>query len=203
MSFVNTYTPPNKRDIDVSFMDPYDLNSTIPVLPILESDRVCLVPFNPAIHAEAFHMAYVADIESIDRYFPVDWSTIDAFLAFLESFIRQDHTSVLFAIIDKTRPSENPALIPQGRVAGVIGWAHGSLAQLSMEFGPVVVLTAFQRTFVSANAIGLLLKYVLDTPEEGGLGFRRVAWCTNPMNVASIGAAEKMGFTKEGVVSEI
>ncbi len=151
------------------------LNSSIPVPPLLETERVQLVPFIPAIHAEIFDSAFAKDAAAISKYLPGTWNSTAEFLHFVESYIRRDPSGVLFAIIDKTQPSTDPR-VPAGRIAGVIGWLYASTKNRSLEMGPVIVLPAFQRTFVSANAIGLLLQYVLDVPAAGGLGFRRVAW---------------------------
>ncbi|KAJ3501958.1 hypothetical protein NLJ89_g9102 [Agrocybe chaxingu] len=200
MSFVNAHTPPNERDIDISFKDPYDLNSTIPVPPILQSDRVCLVPFIPSIHAEAFHTAYLADAESIGRYLPVNWSTIDAFLAFLESFIRQDPTSVLFIIIDKTRPSENPTLIP-ARMRSRSNWVGPRLARSALDgvrpsccparIPAHVRLCQRRRAFAEVR-----LGYI------GGrwAGFPSCGMVREPGECCESQRGGKMGFTKEGVV---
>ena len=56
--FTNSYTPPAPDAIlDGSFAQPYDLNSSIPVPLLLETERVLLVPFVPALHAEPFAAA--------------------------------------------------------------------------------------------------------------------------------------------------
>lgn len=44
------------------------------------------------------------------------------------------------------------------------------------------------------------MHYVLDLPERGGLGLRRLQWQANERNGASVRVAEKMGFRREGVV---
>lgn len=198
---INSYKPPTFDEGGPygSFDEPYDLNSSIPVPPLLETERVQLVPFIPAIHAEIFNDAFAKDAAAISKYLPGSWNNITEFLRLVEGVIRRDPTGTLFAIIDKTKPPTD-ARVPTGRVAGIIGWLYGSTRNRSLEMGPVIVLPEFQRTFVSANAIGLLLQYVLDAPAAGGLGFRRVAWSSNPLNEASITAAEKMGLVKEGVL---
>ncbi|KAF8149436.1 acyl-CoA N-acyltransferase [Crassisporium funariophilum] len=196
MAFVNSYKPPQVT-VDISFKNPYDINSLLPVPTQLDSDRVRLVPFIPAVHAAPFHKAYIQD-PNLGRYLPVLWEEFDSMLTFIESFIRSSPGSALFAIIDKTRPDADAQ--SSGSIAGMIGWQNGSMSNLSLEVGPVVILPAFQRTFVGTNAVGLLLKYAFDLPEDGGLAMRRVFWCADPANAASIGAAEKMGFVKEGVL---
>lgn len=202
MAFINSYKPPvpESDPKEDSVEDPYDLNANIPVPPLLATDRLQLVPFIPSIHAQPFYAAFSAD-PALARYLPGDWPTFAAFLAFVETGFHRDPSGALFAIIDTTAPpaADHTWRIP-GRVAGVIGWLHASPANLSLEIGPVIVLTAFQRSFVATHAVGLLLRYALDLPAAGGLGFRRVVWSASPFNEKSIAAAEKMGFRKESVM---
>jgi RimJ/RimL family protein N-acetyltransferase len=95
--------------------------------------------------------------------------------------------------LDKTGPDA-----PQ--LAGTIGFMNTLPAHLSTEFGCVITLPRFQRTHVTANAVGLLLHLALDVPAEGGFGLRRVAWQTNALNTISMRAAERLGFRHEGVL---
>lgn len=193
MSFINSYKPPVLQRVTSTLSDgPYDLNSNIPIPPSLETKRVKLVPFLPDIHAEVFFAAYSAAPE-LERYLPIAWPDFPSLLTFLEEY----HTkpdAIFFAILDKTKDASL-----EKSMAGVIGFIHCSPQNLAVEIAPVIILPAFQRTFVSSNAIGLMLKYALDLPEDGGIGFRRVVWSANPGNLASVKAAERMGFTQEGV----
>ena len=63
----------------------------------------------------------------------------------------------------------------------------------------VKVLPRFCGSPVFVHASFLLLAYVLDPVARGGLGVVRVGWRTPPENVRSQRAAEKLGFTREGV----
>jgi len=46
------------------------------------------------------------------------------------------------------------------------------------------------------------MRYALDPPEAPlpGLGLRRVQWTTNELNMASRRAAERLGFSLEGIM---
>ncbi|KAJ6576425.1 acyl-CoA N-acyltransferase [Mycena vulgaris] len=112
---------------------------------------------------------------------------------FLPLYVRADPESILFAVIDKTKGE-------QGAFAGVIALAHTSLQNLSAEIGWVICFPEFQRTFVNSNAVGILMRYCLDLPKDGGLGLRRVQWTAGPGNAASIRAAERMGMKMEGTL---
>ena len=109
-------------------------------------------------------------------------------------------TTILFAIIDKTRTDEFNVDKDGGALAGTIGLLNTSFENLSTEIGFVVIAPPFQRTHVTSNAVGLLMQYTLDLPDQGGLGLRRVCWQANIPNVASVRAAERMGFRKEGLL---
>jgi len=194
MSFINSYKPALVSQ--ASRQDQYDVNSNIRIPPYLETERDKLVPFLPSTHAVPFFTACHAN-PSLKRYLSWNHPTIDYFYAYLASK-QADPTKVLFAVIDKTKPNQDADL--EGSIAGVIGIANCTPSQLSAELGPVVILPAFQRTFVSSNAAGLLLRYLLDTSDAGGLGFRRVTWSAFSMNVASNRFAERLGFKQEGTM---
>jgi len=197
MSFINTYKPPSGKTIDISFKEPFDVNCIIPVPSVLETGRVQITPLIPAIHANKFYDGYTED-PSLGQYLPIAWPTFEDFLTSIEVLIRENANAILFVIIDKTKPSDDPRI--PGQIAGVVGLINISVPNLALEIGPFIILPKFQRTFVSANAAGLALRYALDLPSEGGLGFRRVAWSANPLNEASVTAAEKLGFKREGLM---
>ncbi|KAG6907689.1 hypothetical protein DXG01_007792 [Tephrocybe rancida] len=168
---------------------------TLPLPPTLETIRVQLTPFIPSVHGEVFYSSYSSTPE-LGQYFPVALTPYPTFLSFVEDFMRSDPGNVLFAIIDKTKGTGEL----KSRLAGIIGMVKCSPDNRAIEVGPVIVLPAFQRTFVSSNAIGAILKYLLDVPSEGGVGFRRVVWTAHPENRASVRAAERMGFKLEGIL---
>ncbi|KAG5352363.1 hypothetical protein J132_07438 [Termitomyces sp. J132] len=172
------------------------INFNLPLPPSLETSRIQLVPFLPSIHAEPFFSAYTAS-PSLDKYLPISLSTYPALLSLVQDDILKDKASVLFAIIDKTK---GPNADLTESLAGIIGLLHSSTKNRTIEIGPVIILPGFQGTFVSPNAVGALLKYLLDTPAQGGLGLRRVQWTANPENQASVRAAQRMGFKLEGIM---
>ncbi|KAI0261047.1 acyl-CoA N-acyltransferase [Gloeopeniophorella convolvens] len=192
MAYTNNYKPP--EDL-VSLEDqwgpkPYDINWCFPLHEAtLKSDRVTLTPFIPRLHA-AEYLAQVTAHPELQRYLPFDTPDMPRLLARFDQ-IRRDPAWVLFAVRDDTQG---------GALAGVIGLLKGAPAQLSAEIGWVVVFPAYQRTHVGRHAVGILLRYCLLLPSEGGLGLRRVQWCAHAANGASRGAALRMGFREEGVL---
>jgi RimJ/RimL family protein N-acetyltransferase len=196
MSFTNNYKPPQKKEFfSDPIIEPYDINYCLPLPAYLESSRVKLTPFIPSLHGETFFAAYDAAQDTLGQYLPVSLLTYQKFLAFVEG-VRSDPNGILFAIIDKTKSNGEADL--KASLAGVIGFLNTVKGNLAVEIAPVIILPAFQRTFVATNAIGVLLKYCLDLPAQGGIGFRRVTWTAHQDNKASMKAAERMGMKREG-----
>jgi RimJ/RimL family protein N-acetyltransferase len=84
------------------------------------------------------------------------------------------------------RPDEQP-----------LGWA--SYLRMKPEFGVIEIghiwfAVALQRTTAATEAIYLLARHAFDD-----LGYRRLEWKCNAVNAASRRAAERFGFTFEGV----
>nr|GAT60756.1 predicted protein [Mycena chlorophos] len=155
----------------------------------LETSRVKLVLFTE-VHFDQFFEAKTKHPDLL-QYFAIDLNR-DAFKGLLAMGDKNpDDAAILFAVLDKTKGDA---------FAGIIGLLHASTSNLSIELGPVITFPEFQQTFVTSNAIGILLRYCLNLPKHGGLGFRRVQWTANQDNVASIRTAEKMGLKLEGIL---
>ncbi|GLB40436.1 putative acetyltransferase (GNAT) domain containing protein [Lyophyllum shimeji] len=174
------------------------INFCLPLPPVIETRRVTLTPFIPSHHGDAFFNGFAAAGPDLSCYLPISFPTYEALLEFVHR-VGSDPSSVLFAIIDKTKGTKGSARMDEC-LAGMIGFLHASERNRALEIGPIIVLPAFQRTFVATNAIGALLKYCLDVPADGGLGLRRVCWTAHPENAASVKAAERMGMKREGLM---
>jgi RimJ/RimL family protein N-acetyltransferase len=83
---------------------------------------------------------------------------------------------------------------------GTIAYCNSSQALSTVEVGFIIILPPYQRTHVSSHAIGLMMKYALDMPKDGGLGVRRVQWQAHGNNAPSIKAGKRMGFKLEGII---
>lgn len=208
MAWCNNYTPPVQKKSESLFgPDPYDVHFCFPIdLNLLENERIKLTPFVPKHHAAPF-VKRIAEQPQIFRYISVvPPTTVEGFCSLLEDAFRQNPGVVMFAIFDKTKPSDEFAdteMSGGGSFAGCIGVINTSREHLSSELGYVVVFPGFQRTHVLSNAAGLLLHYLLNLPTDAafpGLGLRRVQWVAHVQNAPSIGAAERLGFQREGVL---
>ena len=149
-----------------------------------------IVPLQPSVHADAFFTAIAPHPEAF-TYIPFDpFPTVDAFNEWVELRIRRDPALVLFAMIDKTNPVAHEA----DALAGIIGLMNTEADNLATEIGLLFTLPRAQRTHVTRNAVGLLVRWCFDE-----LRVRRLQWRTDPRNVASIRTAERMGFRREMV----
>ncbi|KAJ5642381.1 acyl-CoA N-acyltransferase [Penicillium lividum] len=155
----------------------------------LENDLVALEPFDPNIHVSRF----VEEMKSRPELLKyLDFPKIekdDDFKAVYDTI----HTSTadcLYAIIDKSSTG--------GAYAGTINLFSTNAIHATTELG-VMIFSAFQRTHVATNAIGLILQYTLDPPSAGGLGLRRIEWKCHAENLASRRVALRMGFEFEGI----
>jgi len=197
MAYTNSYKAPDVPALlpGCYAPDPYDVNWIMPLHEeTLESARIKLTPFIPSLHAKGYAEQIAAHPE-LHRYFPFNPSTLDEILTMIELTVRRDPTWILFAIIDKARGG--------GTYVGIIGLIRASPANLSAEIAWTIVFPEFQRTYVTSNAVGILLQYCLElpsNPHRPGLGLRRVQWTAHTDNRPSHAAAERMGFKEEGVL---
>jgi len=196
MSFTNSYKQ-DDSPVEPGYYgpDPYDINWMMPLHETtLESDRVKVTPFIPSLHARSYADQVKAHPD-IHRYYPFDLTSLDKILLEIETLVRRRPAYILFAIIDKTRGDA---------FAGVIGLFGASPTNLSVEIAWIVVFPEFRRTYVTSNAVGLVLNYCLELPsappQRRGLGFRRVQWTAHPENQPSIALAKRMGFKEEGLL---
>ena len=105
------------------------------------------------------------------------------FRSWIEKAAKSDDP-LFFAVIDKKtgRAEGRQALMRIDPVHGVI------------EIGSILWGPAIARTQVTTEALYLFAQYVFDT-----LGYRRFEWKCNDLNEPSRRAAERFGFTFEGI----
>jgi RimJ/RimL family protein N-acetyltransferase len=95
--------------------------------------------------------------------------------------------------------SEDPLYFTLERVADERPLGLASYLRITPEFGVIEIGHIWfglplQRTSAATEAIYLLVRHAFDD-----LGYRRVEWKCNALNAASRSAAERFGFTFEGV----
>jgi RimJ/RimL family protein N-acetyltransferase len=202
MSWVNLYKPPAPAAApsDPYGPDPYDIHWPFSVHKhTLENDVVQLVPYIPRLYADAFWAKAEHEIGTILRFIPGSILTKADYLKSLDAF-RSDSNSLMFVVVDKRSLPETGL---KGAIAGQMALMRSDFNNLCTEIGFVITLPAYQRTHVTSNAVGLLLQYALNRPDDPvapGLGMRRVEWRAHSMNLPSAATARRMGFVEEGVL---
>jgi RimJ/RimL family protein N-acetyltransferase len=193
MSFTNSYKAEDSPVPPGYGPDPYDINWMMPLEEAtLESDRVKLTPLIPSLHAQGYADQVKAHPD-LHRWFPFSLSNLDTILVMIEIFIRRQPACIMFAVIDKARGDA---------FAGVIALINTSSSNLCTEIAWVVAFPEFRRSYVTDNAVGLILNYCLELPGappggRRGLGFRRVQWTAHTENQPSVAVAKRMGFKEE------
>ncbi|WP_392543553.1 GNAT family N-acetyltransferase [Oryzobacter telluris] len=85
-------------------------------------------------------------------------------------------------------------VLVNGSAAGVLSLMRIDPANGTVEIGAVILGTPLRRTAGSTQAQRLLMGHVLDD-----LGYRRLEWKCDALNAPSMAAAERLGYTFEGV----
>jgi RimJ/RimL family protein N-acetyltransferase len=149
---------------------------------VLEGETVRVEPVDPLRHAEQLYVAS-AGAGSIWDYLP--YGPFAGQAEFTEWLRARAESSdpLFFAIVDRE-----------------VGEARGMASLLRMapehgviEIGHIWFAPALQRTRAATEAIYLLSRYAFE------LGNRRYEWKCNALNAGSRRAAERFGFTFEGV----
>jgi RimJ/RimL family protein N-acetyltransferase len=149
----------------------------------IEGETVTLEPLDAGRHASHIYAA-VAGADELWRFLPYgpfpDEPSFTAWVADLAA--SQD--PLFYAIVDRAS-AEPLGLGSYLRMAP----QHGAI-----EVGHLLFTPRLQRTRMATEAISLWLRHAFDD-----LGNRRMEWKCNALNAPSRAAAERFGFTFEGV----
>ena len=152
----------------------------------LEGRWITLAPLDPNAHAKALFEGSNGDAarEAVWAYlFDGPYKSLDEFRASLEAKARSADP-LFFAVIDNS----------SGRAVGYQTLMRIDAANRVIEVGNIMYTPAMQRTAGGTEAQYLFAKYVFDE-----LGYRRYEWKCNALNAPSRRAAERFGFTFEGI----
>jgi RimJ/RimL family protein N-acetyltransferase len=86
------------------------------------------------------------------------------------------------------------AVVRDGEPQGIVSYLRIDADNGSIEIGHIWFGTPLQRTTAATEAIYLLARHAFDD-----LGYRRFEWKCNALNAKSRRAAERFGFTFEGI----
>jgi RimJ/RimL family protein N-acetyltransferase len=152
----------------------------------LKGRWITLIPLDAAAHAEALYKGSHGDVEREAAWtylFDEPYKSLDEFRANIETKARSTDP-LFFAIIDNA----------SGRAVGYQTFLRIEPAHRVIEVGNILYTPAMQRTAGATEAQYLFAKYVFEE-----LGARRYEWKCNAHNAPSRRAAERFGFTFEGM----
>ena len=157
-----------------------------PAWTALRGRHVLIRPLEPDADADALYAAShpPGGDESIWTYLPA--GPYENSLAMREALVAQAASDdPLFFTL---------APLPGGRPSGIASYLRIEPQFGVIEIGHIWFGTAMQRTIAATESIYLLARRAFDE-----LGYRRLEWKCNALNAASRRAAERFGFTFEGV----
>ena len=151
----------------------------------LIAGRFCsLEPLDADKHAEALYAAYAVDADGRNwTYLP--YGPFDSFASYRNWVAQYRATSdpLFFAIVSQAT----------GKAVGVASFMRIDPVNGSVEVGHLNFSPLMQRTPLATEAMYLMMK------EAFALGFRRYEWKCNALNRPSRNAAQRLGFSFEGV----
>jgi RimJ/RimL family protein N-acetyltransferase len=152
----------------------------------LEGALVVLEPFHPDRHCEELYRASHDDEEAKRVWTFLPDGPFDDAASFGQWAMRMvaEPARLVYAIRDKRAE----------RLGGMAMYQEIRPAHGSMEMGYIWFAPYLQRTVQATEALFLMLSYAFDT-----LRYRRMQWRCNALNEKSRAAAQRLGFTFEGV----
>jgi len=147
--------------------------------------RFCtLEPLDAQRHADDLFAAYGKDEDSLWTYLSDGpYASREAFLAAMAGAAESDDP-LFFAIVDRAT----------GRAVGRAAYLRIQPAAGSIEVGSIAFAPALQRTPAATEAMFLMMQRAFDE-----LGYRRYEWKCDALNEPSRRAAERLGFSYEGL----
>ncbi|MCF8175589.1 MAG: GNAT family N-acetyltransferase [Burkholderiaceae bacterium] len=147
--------------------------------------RVCrLEPLDPARHAESLYAANALDTEGrIWIYLPYGpYPSLADYRDWMEQ-VCNTSDPLFFAIVD----------LASGRATGVASYLQIKPESGSIEVGHINYSPALQHTPAATEAMYLMMERAF------ALGYRRYEWKCNTLNAPSRAAAQRLGFSFEGI----
>lgn len=155
-----------------------------PTVLALEGAWARLERLDPDRHARALHEANALDTEGRKwTYLPVGpFATFDDYDRWLR-VMAAGVDPYFFAIVDRAT----------ARPVGVASYLRIDPAAGAIEVGHINFSPLAQRTSVATDAMFLMMQHAF------ALGYRRYEWKCDALNAPSRAAAERLGFTYEGL----
>ena len=150
------------------------------------SGRFCRIePLDPSVHGTDLHECLGAPANHDGRWTYLPYGPFEdreSFQRWLEKSAAGDDP-LFFAIVDE-----------RGRAVGVAAYMRIDRANGVIEVGHLNFSRHLQRTAAATEAMYLMMRRAFDE-----LGYRRYEWKCDSFNAPSRRAAERLGFTYEGL----
>ena len=144
--------------------------------------RHCLLePLHPRRHAADLHAALAGDEAGWTWMGYGPFLNAEAYRAWADRHAGRSDPQ-FFAILDRTGP------------AGILALHRIQPDHGTAELGHIRFSPRLRRTTAATEAVVMILRRLFDD-----LGYRRVEWKCDTLNAASRRAAERLGFTFEGI----
>ena len=155
-----------------------------PTAAVIDGTWARLERLEPDRHARALYEANALDTDGRNwTYLPVGpFAAFDDYERWLRA-VSAGPDPYFFAVIDRAT----------GRPVGVASYLRLDPASGVIEVGHIAYSPLLQRTPAATEAMYLLMKQVFD------LGYRRYEWKCDSLNAPSRAAAQRLGFSFEGI----
>ena len=154
----------------------------------IEGDLVSLKPLVANQFAEELFLSNSIDKEGINwAYMPYGpFDNLEDYAEWIESF-ESGNDPVFFAIISKKL----------NKATGVASYLRINPEVGLIEVGHINFSPLLQRTTEATEAMYLMMKWAFDN------GYRRYEWKCNALNLRSRNAAQRLGFSYEGIFRQM
>lgn len=154
----------------------------LPDVPVLEGRRVRLERLVAQRHAAELFDAYAGD-DALWDYMPVGPFHSAAAFHRWAAGVEDSRDPLFYAIIDRA----------SGRPVGQASFLRVTPAAGTIEVGYIVFSPLMQRSALATEAMFLMMQWAFEA------GYRRYEWKCDALNMPSRRAAQRLGFTYEGV----
>jgi len=150
----------------------------------LNGSLVKLEPINIDMHAKDLYEAYSLDVDGeIWKYLPYGpFGNFEDFSCWLSEEIAKDEAT-FFSMI---RLNDEKAV-------GIAAYLRINQTDGSIEVGHLNYSPLLQKTTMATEAMFLMMEWVFEN------GYRRYEWKCNALNIKSRKAAQRLGFSFEGI----
>ena len=159
--------------------------------------RTCrLEPLDPEVHAEALYAEFALDPDGRNwTYLPCGpFESLEAYRSWIKETCLGDDP-LFFAIIERTgeRTGDQRDAQRGGKALGMASYLRITPESGSIEVGHILYTERLKRSAGATEAMYLMMENVFE------LGYRRYEWKCDALNAASRAAAQRLGFSYEGI----